>query len=95
MENIEELEGYDDLVERLLSTLRPDEVLKHYKPEERLAGLRPEERLAGLRPEEILAGLRPEEILQLLRHLQERAGAEGALPAAVREALRKIVNETP
>jgi hypothetical protein len=104
MENIHELEGYDDLVERLLSTLTPEEVLRHYKPEERLAGLqpeevlphyKPEERLAGLRPEERVAGLRPEEILQLLRHLQERAEVEGELPAAVREALRRLADKTP
>jgi hypothetical protein len=95
MDNINELEGYDDMVERLLSTLTPEEVLRHYKPEERLAGLRPEERLAGLRPEERLAGLRPEEILQFLRHLQERAKVEGQLPDAVLQALRKIVDETP
>ena len=86
MENIHEIEGYDDLVERLLSTLTPEEVLRHYKPEERLAGLRPEERLAGLQPQEVL---------QLLRHLQEQAGGEGELPAAVREALRKALDGTP
>jgi hypothetical protein len=95
MENNHELEGYDDLVERLLSTLTPDEVLRHYKPEERLAGLRPEEVLRHYKPEERLAGLRPEEILQLLLHLQERAEVEGKLPAAVLEALRKAVDGTP
>jgi hypothetical protein len=84
MENIHEIEGYDDLVERLLSTLTPEEVLRHYKPEERLAGLQPQERLAGLQPQEVL---------QLLRHLQEQGESE--LPAAVREALRKALDETP
>ncbi|HWN70939.1 MAG TPA: hypothetical protein VNM90_25025 [Haliangium sp.] len=86
MENVHELEGYDDFVERLLSTLTPEEVLRHYKPEERLAGLRPEERLAGLRPEEIL---------QLLQHLQKRAGVQGELPEEVLQALRKLVDKTP
>jgi hypothetical protein len=104
MDNLRELEGYDDLVERLLSTLTPEEVLRHYKPEdilhhykpdERLAGLGPEERLAGLGPEERLAGLGPEELLQLLRHLGERATVEGKLPAAVLEALRRYVDGMP
>lgn len=36
MENLRELEDYDDLVERLLSTLTPEEVLRHYKPEQLL-----------------------------------------------------------
>jgi hypothetical protein len=72
MENLRELEGYDDLVELMLSALtpeerlaglRPEEVLHHYKPEERLAGLQPAERLAGLQPAERLAGLQPEERL--------------------------------
>ena len=55
----------------------------------------PEELLKNLTPEERLAGLGPEERLQLLRHLGERAGAEGKLPAAVLEALRKATNGTP
>jgi hypothetical protein len=95
MDNVHELEDYDDLVERLLSTLTPKERLTGLRPEERLAGLRPEERLAGLRPEERLAGLRPEEILQLLSHLQERAKVEGALPDSVLQALRKITDRQP
>jgi hypothetical protein len=83
MDNIHELEGYDDMVERLLSTLtpeerltglRPEEVLRHYKPEERLTGLRPEERLAGLGPEERLAGLGPEERLAGLGPEERLAG---------------------
>lgn len=74
IENVHELEGYDDLVERILST---------FTPEERLAGLQPEERLAGLRVEEIL------------RYLRERAEVEGTLPAAMLEALRKALDETP
>ncbi|WP_428263072.1 hypothetical protein [Haliangium sp.] len=57
MENLQDLEGYEELVERLLGMLTPkerlagltpEEVLGHYPPEERLAGLTPEQRLAGL-----------------------------------------------
>jgi hypothetical protein len=74
METLRELDGYDDLVERLLSTLTPEEVLRHYRPEERLAGLGPEERLAGLGPEERLAGLGPEERLAGLGPEERLAG---------------------
>jgi hypothetical protein len=69
MENIHELEGYDDLVERL-STLTPEEVLRHYKPEERLAGLRPEEILQLLRHLQEWAeveGKLPAAVLEALR----------------------------
>jgi hypothetical protein len=93
METLRELEGYDDLVELMLSALTPEERLAGLRPEERLAGLRPEERLAGLGPEERLAGLQPEERLaglgpeevlrhygleQLLGHLRDLAPAERA-----------------
>ncbi|MCG8425507.1 MAG: hypothetical protein MJE77_47115, partial [Proteobacteria bacterium] len=61
MEDIGNLEGLDDLLEKLAATLGPELVLRHFAPEERLAGLEPEERLAGLEPEERLAGLEPEE----------------------------------
>jgi hypothetical protein len=106
MDNIHELEGYDEMVKRLASSLTPEERLAGLAPEERLAGLAPEERLAGLAPEERLAGLRPEDILrhygldELLRHLRdltpaERAEAEAKLPPEMLAALRKYVDETP
>jgi hypothetical protein len=97
MEKLRELEGYDDVVERLLSTLAPEEVLRHYKPEERLAGLGPEERLAGLRPEDVLRHYGLEQLLAHVRDLApaERAAVEGKLPAAVLEALRKYVDGMP
>jgi predicted component of type VI protein secretion system len=84
MENLRGLEGYDDLVELLLSQLTPEGVMLHYKPEARLAGLAPEARLAGLAPEALL---------QLLRHLGKRA--EGKLPAELLEALRKSIDGLP
>ena len=55
----------------------------------------PEELVKNLTPEQRLAGLGPEERLQLLRYLGELAEAEGKLPAAVLEALRKATNGTP
>jgi hypothetical protein len=55
--SMQEMEGYDELVTKLLDTLPPEQVLSHYGPEQRLAGLPPEQRLAGLLPERRLAGL--------------------------------------
>jgi hypothetical protein len=97
MENVHDLEGYDVLVERLLSTLPPEDVLRHYKPEEILHHFKPEERLAGLRPEDVLRHYGLDELLRHLRDLApaERTDVEGKLPSAVREALRKYVDETP
>jgi hypothetical protein len=68
MANAHDLEGYDDLVERLLSTLSPEarlaglspeEVMRHYTPEQRLAGLAREEVLAGLSGQRGWPGCRP------------------------------------
>lgn len=96
MENLRELEGYDDLVERLLSTLTP---------EERLIGLRPEDVLGHYKPEERLAGLPPEDVVQhglerLLSHLRalplaERADAIGKLAPVLQELVRKYLDEIP
>jgi hypothetical protein len=77
MENAHDLEGYDDLVERLLSTLSPEERLAGLSPEEVLRHYKPEERLAGLAPEEVLRHFEPEQIASYLRSLAE---AKGKLP---------------
>ena len=61
--NMQDLEGYNELMDKMLDTLPAEQVLSHYAPEQRLAGLPPEERLAGLPPEQRLAGLAPEERL--------------------------------
>jgi hypothetical protein len=71
---IEDMEGYEELMEKLLDTLPAEKVLSHYASEQRLAGLPPEQRLAGLPPEQRLAGLDrdhqalalPVEVLRLL-----------------------------
>ena len=55
--SMQDLEGYDELMTRLLDALPPEQVMSHYDPEQRLAGLAPEQRLAGLAPEQRLAGL--------------------------------------
>jgi hypothetical protein len=61
--DIQDMEGYEELMEKLLDTLPAEQVLSHYAPEQRLAGLPPEQRLAGLPPEQRLAGLPPEQRL--------------------------------
>jgi hypothetical protein len=86
MDNVHDLEGYDELVERLLRVLPPEDVLRHYRPEERLAGLKPEERLAGLKPDEYIhhfATMTPEEQGEVVR----------AMSPAERAALRKQLDE--
>jgi hypothetical protein len=72
--SMQDMEGYDELMAKLLDTLPPEQVLSHYAAEQRLAGLPPEQRLAGLPPEQRLAGLDrdhqalalPVEVLRLL-----------------------------
>jgi hypothetical protein len=61
--DIQDMEGYEELMEKLLDALPAEQVLSHYAPEQRLAGLPPEQRLAGLPPEQRLAGLPPEQRL--------------------------------
>ncbi|WP_437747125.1 hypothetical protein WMF39_20145 [Sorangium sp. So ce1504] len=58
---IHELEGFDEVVRKLLATLPPERVLSAYAPEQRMAGLPPEQRMAGLPPEQRMAGLPPEQ----------------------------------
>jgi hypothetical protein len=72
--NMQDMEGYKELMDKMLDTLPAEQVLSHYAPEQRLAGLPPEQRLAGLPPEQRLAGLDrdhqalalPVEVLRLL-----------------------------
>ena len=100
MEDIRNLEGLDDLLDKLVATLGPDLVLRHLALEERLAGLdpekvldrfSPEERLAGLEPEERLAGLEPEERLAGLEP-EQLARALRSLPQEVQETIRRKLN---
>ena len=64
--SMQDMEGYDELMMKLLDTLPAEQVLSHYGPEQRLAGLPPEQRLAGLPPEQRLAGLdRDHQVLAL------------------------------
>jgi hypothetical protein len=83
--NVQDMEGYQELMGRLLDSLPVEEVLSHYAPEQLLAGLPPEQRLAGLDrdhqalalpievlrllPEEYLRSLAPEVELEIRRRL--------------------------
>ncbi|MEZ4308237.1 MAG: hypothetical protein R3F14_09360 [Polyangiaceae bacterium] len=93
--SMQDMEGYKELMEKLLDALpaeqvlshyAPEQVLSHYAPEQRLAGLPPEQRLAGLPPEERLAGLPPEQRLAGL----DRDHQALALPV---EVLRMLPEE--
>lgn len=46
--SVQEMEGYDELIDKVLDTLPAQKVLAHYKPEQVLAHYKPEERLADL-----------------------------------------------
>jgi hypothetical protein len=77
-----ELEGYEEVIQKLVSSLPPEQVLARYKPEQRLAGLQPEQRLAGLQPEQVVLAL-PDEMLGALSDAYL-----ASLPAPVRAAIR-------
>jgi len=54
--SMQDMEGYDELMKKLLDSLPPEQRLAGLAPEQRLAGLAPEQRLAGLdRDHEALA----------------------------------------
>jgi hypothetical protein len=78
-----ELEGYDEVVQKFLELIAPEQRLAGLAPEQRLAGLAPEQRLAGLAPEQALLAL-PDEVL---RTFPEEYVA--GLPEPTRDAIRK------
>lgn len=54
--NVQDMEGYEELIQKFLEALPPEQRLAGLPPEQRLAGLAPEQRLAGLdRDHEVLA----------------------------------------
>jgi hypothetical protein len=59
--SMQDLEGDDELIQKLLATLSPEQRLAGLDLEQRLAGLDLEQRLAGLDLEQRLAGLDPEQ----------------------------------
>jgi hypothetical protein len=91
-----DMEGYQELLERLLNGLPAEQRLAGLAPEQRLAGLAPEQRLAGLAPEQRLAGLDrdhqalalPVEVLHLLPESYFRSLSLEVV-AEIRRRLRK------
>jgi hypothetical protein len=79
---IHELEGYDEIIKKIVTGLPPEQVLAAFKPEQRLAGLPPEQRLAGLPPDQAVLAL-PDEILRALSD-----EFLSTLPAATRAVIR-------
>jgi hypothetical protein len=60
---MQDTEGYDELMARLLDALPPQQRLAGLDAEQRLAGLSPEQVLPHYAPEQRLAGLSPEQRL--------------------------------
>jgi hypothetical protein len=79
---LEELEGYEEVMQKLLEKLSPEQRLAGLAPEQRLAGLLPEQRLVGLLPEQVILAL-PDEIV---RGLSEEYVA--ALPQPAQAQIR-------
>jgi hypothetical protein len=89
-----EMEGYDEVIRRLLSGLTPEQRLEGLAPEQRLAGLAPEELARQLTPEQRLAGLTTEQVVlglpdPVLRSLSDEFLATLSQPtrAAIRSRL--------
>jgi hypothetical protein len=99
----EQLEGHNEVLERLLHSLTPEEIfqaagterlLASLPPEQLLAHLPPEQRLAGLPPEQRLAGLPPEQRLLAMPDSALRALPDDylrTLPADVQVAIRRRI----
>jgi len=61
--NMQDMEGYKELMDKMLDTLPAEEVLSHYAPEEVLSHYAPEEVLSHYAPEEVLSHYAPEQRL--------------------------------
>jgi hypothetical protein len=90
----EKLEGHDEVLEHLMQSLTPEEILRAAGPERLLAVLPPEQRLAGLPPEQRLAGLPPEQGLlampdSVLRGLSDHYIR--TLPADIQATIRRRI----
>jgi len=73
---LSELEGYDDVLKKLLESIPLELRLSGLKPEERLAGLPAEARVLAM-PDEVLRALSPAYI--------------ATLPSEVQQAIRKRI----
>jgi hypothetical protein len=63
--NMQDMEGYQELLDRFLDALPAEQVLSHYAPEQVLSHYAPEQRLAGLDRDHQALAL-PVEVLRLL-----------------------------
>jgi len=78
--HMQDLEGYKELMDKMLDTLPAEQVLSHYAPEQRLAGLdRDHQALAlpvevlRLLPEAYLRSLSPEVEAEIRRRLRQNS----------------------
>jgi hypothetical protein len=93
MAELSQMEGYDEVVQRFIDSLTPEQRLAGLAPEQRLAGLAPEQVLSRFAPEQRLADLGDRAILAmpdyLLKMLPDEAFTN--LPSDVRDAIRKRI----
>ncbi|WP_433936852.1 hypothetical protein AB3662_19510 [Sorangium cellulosum] len=89
---MQDLEGFDEVVRKVVATLPLEQVLAAYTPEQVLAAYAPEQRVAGLPPEQRVAGLPPEQRVAGLPPEQRVAGLppEQVLLALPDDALRAL-----
>ncbi len=85
--SMQDMEGYDELMDKLLAALPPEQVLTHYAPEQVLAHYAPEQRLAGLDRDHQALAL-PIEVLRLLPE-QYLASLSAEVQAELRRRLQR------
>ena len=85
--NMQDMEGYKELMDKMLDTLPVEQVLSHYTPEQRLADLPAEQRLAGLDRDHQALAL-PVEVLRLLPEAYLRSLSPD-VEAEIRRRLRQ------
>jgi hypothetical protein len=87
---LHDMEGFDEVIRKLLGKLPPEAVLAAYRPEAVLAAYKPEDRLAGLSPDEVLLAL-PVDVLKGLSDAYV-----DSLPEPTRNAIRaRIAKSRP
>ena len=84
--NMQDMEGYKELMDQMLDTLPAEQVLSHYAPEQVLSHYAPEQVLSHYAPEQVLSHYAPEQRLAGL----DRDHQALALPA---EVLRLLPEE--
>jgi hypothetical protein len=61
--NMQDMEGYKELMDKMLDTLPTEQVLSHYAPEQVLSHYAPEQVLSHYAPEQVLSHYAPEQRL--------------------------------